>query len=157
MDRYVKRKGTQKKSAAFSKKSKYLLSTPFPFKKKFDFGKSGHLVNVICRNTKTYDKYYEKQSESILIVISVSFRLLPSLYPIVCRIFVLFWWIPWGEDALGARGTRSSAWWRCRTFLFSFSRWYYYCKECLLLKGTAILEGECRTVCFFHRNPLFAF
>ncbi|CBK24232.2 uncharacterized protein [Blastocystis hominis] len=54
MDRYVKRKGTQKKSATYSKKSKYLLSAPFPFKKKFDFGKY----------SKSHDKYYENRSDN---------------------------------------------------------------------------------------------
>ena len=148
MDRYVKRKGTQKKSATYTKKSKYLLSAPFPFKKKFDFGKFGHLVSVICRYSKSHDKYYENRSDSILVLFSVTFRQLPNLHPIVRRVFVLFWRISWGKDAFGTRGTRSGTWWRRRAFLFSLSRWYYYCKECLLFKRAAIFESERRIVLF---------
>ena len=47
MDRYLKPKGTKKRFSATNKKPKYILSTPFPFKKSIDFSKFGCLVNVM--------------------------------------------------------------------------------------------------------------
>ena len=157
MDRYVKRKGTQKKSATYSKKSKYLLSAPFPFKKKFDFGKFGHLVNVICRYSKSHDKYYENRSDSIFVLFSE--RL--DSYPICTQLFAGFSFYFDGflgektrlelVELVRAHGGDVEHFYSCSRVGIIIAKNVCYSKEQQYLKVSA------ESFWFSHRNPLSVF